>query len=444
MAPTLVTVAPGQPLPQGGPAVPWWSFGKTVIAAAALTLVRDGLAGLDEPIVGDATLADLLQHRAGLSDYGALPAYAAAVKGGERAWPVEVLLAAVDPTVDRLHWRYSNVGYLHVRRWLTARGGGSLDAVLSTRVFAPLGLTRARLAVMPSDLDGVIGVPRTYDPNWVYHGLIVGPLSEAARLLAGLAAGDLLPPVLMEAMRQPWPVGGPMAGRPWRAPAYGLGLMLEQTSPVAFGHTGGGPGSVIAVYHDPAAGITRAAFQAGDDEGAVERATLPAEGGAPVAQTLPEDADGLAAAVLASARARGLRIATAESCTGGLVAAALTAIAGSSDAVDRGFVTYSNEAKVEMLGVDPTLIARVGAVSREVAVAMAEGAVRHSRADLAVAITGIAGPGGGSAEKPVGLVHFACARKSRETLHAARRFGDIGRDRVRAEAVKLALRLLME
>ena len=116
--------------------------------------------------------------------------------------------------------------------------------------------------------------------------------------------------------------------------------------------------------------------------------------------------------MLAAARARGLRIATAESCTGGLVAGALTAIAGSSDVFDRGFVTYSNEAKAEMLGVDPRLIETHGAVSPETAEAMAKGALAHARADIVVAVTGIAGPGGGSAQKPVGLVYFGTASAS--------------------------------
>jgi nicotinamide-nucleotide amidase len=114
-------------------------------------------------------------------------------------------------------------------------------------------------------------------------------------------------------------------------------------------------------------------------------------------------------------RAR-LKVATAESCTGGLIAGCLTEIAGSSDVVERGFVTYSNEAKTEMLGVPKMLIGLKGAVSEEVARAMAEGALARSLADLTVAVTGVAGPGGGSKEKPVGLVHFACAGRGRPTL----------------------------
>ena len=137
--------------------------------------------------------------------------------------------------------------------------------------------------------------------------------------------------------------------------------------------------------------------------------------------------------------AKGLMIATAESCTGGLVAAALTAVPGSSAIVERGFVTYSNAAKAEMLGVSAALIETHGAVSEPVARAMAQGALARSHADIAVSITGIAGPGGGSSEKPVGLVHFACARRGVSVTHLERRFGDLGRDAIRARSVLEAL-----
>jgi nicotinamide-nucleotide amidase len=145
--------------------------------------------------------------------------------------------------------------------------------------------------------------------------------------------------------------------------------------------------------------------------------------------------------LLALARARGLKIATAESCTGGLVAGALTDIAGSSDVVERGFVTYSNEAKHEMLGVPLATLSKFGAVSRQTAEAMARGALKHSEADLSVAITGIAGPGGATPGKPVGLVHFAAARGGR-LIHRAKKFGDIGRRKVRQKSVDEALAML--
>jgi nicotinamide-nucleotide amidase len=153
------------------------------------------------------------------------------------------------------------------------------------------------------------------------------------------------------------------------------------------------------------------------------------------------DADIASADLLERYRRAGKKIATAESCTGGLVAAALTDVAGSSDVVERGFVTYSNEAKTELIGVPADLIARVGAVSAEVAKAMAEGALAHSRADVAVSVTGIAGPGGATPGKPVGLVWFGLAAKGAPTRVEKRNFaGD--RAAVRRQAVATALALL--
>ena len=152
----------------------------------------------------------------------------------------------------------------------------------------------------------------------------------------------------------------------------------------------------------------------------------------------------LAATLLDLCREQNLRLATAESCTGGLVAGAITAIAGSSDVFDRGFVTYSNVAKEEMLGVPADILERFGAVSAETARAMAHGAVERSFADIAVSITGIAGPGGGSAEKPVGLVHFACLRKGFGVEHVERRFGPETREAIRESSVCQALEMLIE
>lgn len=147
---------------------------------------------------------------------------------------------------------------------------------------------------------------------------------------------------------------------------------------------------------------------------------------------------------IVKAKTEGLRIATAESCTGGLVSAALTDVPGSSDVFDRGFVTYSNEAKIDLLDVPAPLIAAHGAVSAEVARSMAAGALAYSLADITVSITGIAGPGGGSAEKPVGLVHFACARRGGGVVHVERRFGPLARAEIRAAAVEQALDLLLD
>ena len=158
----------------------------------------------------------------------------------------------------------------------------------------------------------------------------------------------------------------------------------------------------------------------------------------------PEDLTRQAAALIELCRSKSLMLATAESCTGGLIAGLITSVAGSSDVFDAGFVTYSNDAKSRMIGVPPELISRHGAVSEAVARAMAEGALAHSEADVAVAVTGVAGPGGGSAAKPVGLVHCATARRGHATVHRELRLGDIGRDAVRLETVRVAVEMAYE
>ena len=139
-----------------------------------------------------------------------------------------------------------------------------------------------------------------------------------------------------------------------------------------------------------------------------------------------------------------LKVATAESCTGGLVAAAITDVPGASSVFERGFVTYSNEAKRELLGVAEETLRTHGAVSRETAREMADGALARSNADLAVSVTGVAGRDGGSVEKPVGLVHFACARAGGDLVSVERRFGSLSREEIRAKAAAQALVMLLD
>jgi nicotinamide-nucleotide amidase len=161
---------------------------------------------------------------------------------------------------------------------------------------------------------------------------------------------------------------------------------------------------------------------------------------------LPAELTDLAIRVLDANRAAGRRVAVAESCTGGLVSAALTEIAGSSDVFDAGFVTYSNEAKIELLHVSDDVIETFGAVSIATAWSMAQGAIERSRADVAVAITGVAGPGGGSDKKPVGTVIFARAERGgdpHDVVADKREFGDLGRAAVRLQAALCALELLL-
>lgn len=158
----------------------------------------------------------------------------------------------------------------------------------------------------------------------------------------------------------------------------------------------------------------------------------------------PADITAMAEDIIRDFTAAGLMVSTAESCTGGLIAGALTEISGSSAVVDRGFVTYTNVAKMQMLGVQEETLVRFGAVSEETARQMVHGALFRSRADLAVAVTGIAGPGGGSPEKPVGLVHLAAKSRSGKLVHRKMLYGDIGRTDVRLATIRTALQMLIE
>ena len=254
--------------------VPWWSFSKTVIAATALSLVRDGLVGLDDIVPeGPFTLRQLLRHEAELADYHAAVAQHAA------PWPAEEMLQRLDATRLRYTpgtgWRYSNVGYLYVLRLIERVSGLALEQALEQRLFAPLGLPCVRLARTCADLQGVhMGEASAYDPGWVYHGLLVGPLDEAALCLERLLGGDLLPAWLLREMHSARALGGPIAGRPWIAPGYALGLMqgTAQGGQLLSGHTGCGPGSVVAVYRCVQNGkaASCAVFAEGADEGVVE------------------------------------------------------------------------------------------------------------------------------------------------------------------------------
>lgn len=158
----------------------------------------------------------------------------------------------------------------------------------------------------------------------------------------------------------------------------------------------------------------------------------------------PADISDLAHRIVRDFTQRKITISTAESCTGGLIAGALTDIEGSSAVVDRGFVTYSNQAKIDMLGVSAETLDTCGAVSKDTAIEMVSGALRKSASSVAVAVTGIAGPGGGSAEKPVGLVHVAVASRDGLLLHREMRYGDLGRTGVRLATVRTALEMLCE
>jgi CubicO group peptidase (beta-lactamase class C family) len=253
--------------------LPWWSFGKTLIAATALSLVRDGLVALDAEVTeGPFTLRQLLRHEAGLADYGELADYHSAVARGDAPWPVAEMLQRLDASRLRYPpgtgWRYSNVGYLYVTQLIERSTDLALGEALQQRVLAPLGVAQVRLARTRGDWS--MGAPPAYDPAWVYHGLLVGPLDQAALLLDRLLGDEFLPASLLKQMQTAHLLGGPLAGRPWLAPGYGLGLMQGPTASDLYlhGHTGGGPGSVVAVYRSATASC--AAFLEGDDPGPVE------------------------------------------------------------------------------------------------------------------------------------------------------------------------------
>lgn len=264
--------------------VPWWSFTKTVLAAASLSLVRDGLVGLDDEVPeGPFTLRQLLRHQAGLADYGELAEYHAAVTCGETPWSADEMLQRLDASRLRYppgtQWRYSNVGYLFVAQLLERLTGLSLQEALNQRVLAPLGLSHVRLATSRDDLQGAcLGVTPGYDPRWVYHGLLVGPLSEAALLLDRLLSGQLFPHGLLQEMQSTLVLGGPIPGRPWTAPGYALGLMIGAVNGglTLCGHTGSGPGSTVAIYRCVHGDNTAscAVFSESDDQGHVEAQTL--------------------------------------------------------------------------------------------------------------------------------------------------------------------------
>ena len=260
--------------------VPWWSFTKTVLAATALSLVRDGLVGLDDPILDQPfTLRQLLRHEAGLADYGELAEYHAAVASNESAWSADEMMRRLDGTRLRYSpgtdWRYSNVGYWLIGRLIERLTDLLLDEAVSQRALTPLGLSDVYFAKTRADLQTThLASTSNYDPAWVYHGLLIGPVSQAALFLDRLLGGDLLSTDLLQHMQAVRTLGGPIPGRPWLTPGYGLGVM-QSTVEGGYslcGHTGCGPGSVIAVYRicDGDASACCAAFEAGASEGSVE------------------------------------------------------------------------------------------------------------------------------------------------------------------------------
>jgi D-alanyl-D-alanine carboxypeptidase len=260
--------------------VPWWSFTKTAIATAALRLVAQQRLKLDEPFDGRPyTLRQLLQHQAGVPDYGALPSYHADVQSGEKPWNVAQLLDRVG--ADRLDfepghgWRYSNVGYFFIRRKIEETTGHDIGNALRHLVFDALGLKSVQVVTTAADLANTAwGNQGGYDPSWVYHGLLAGTAEDAVLFLHKLMLGDVLPRELLAEMTTCFSLGERLPDRPWETTGYGLGLMIGRMTSAgdAIGHSGAGPGSVSAVYHfrDRKPFRTVAAFAQASNEGVTE------------------------------------------------------------------------------------------------------------------------------------------------------------------------------
>lgn len=258
-----------------------YSLTKSLMAAAVLRLAARGMVDPDGPAafwlpeLADrdeaVTVANLLEHRAGLPDYGGRADYHQAVAAGDPSWSEEEFLARCGlsgPPVGS--FAYSNIGYLLVRRLLVRASGLPFALALREEVFAPLGLTSANVPVDRADLAGLLfgssplyggaAVADRYHPGWVAHGVAAMTARDAARFVHGLSDPAYLPTALAQRMRCGAPVNAPMGGRPWVEPGYGLGLMVERDPARGgfWGHTGGGPGLTVAAYHCPGGGAPEA------------------------------------------------------------------------------------------------------------------------------------------------------------------------------------------
>ncbi|MEW2912202.1 serine hydrolase domain-containing protein [Leisingera sp. JC11] len=269
---------------------PWWSFTKPVIAALVLRAAEKGLLDLDARLPDwPFTTRQLLQHRAGLRDYGPLPAYKTAVAQGIPPWPPSRMLAeakakelAYPPGQG---WLYSNIGFLLLRLELEKLHGCGLGQILRRDILQPLGLS-ARLAETPEDFDALHWDAKGYHPGWVYHGCLMGTAADAARLLHGLLTGSILTHAARSSMLSQQMQAGPIPGRVWKETGYGLGIMngTAEGAGRLIGHTGCGPfcANLVARFPDLPGQPIAAAFVHGGNETPAEfaavRAALEAAG----------------------------------------------------------------------------------------------------------------------------------------------------------------------
>lgn len=259
---------------------PYWSFTKTAIAICALLLAERGEVDLDTRVPGEAyTLRQLLNHTAGLPDYGALTQYhraiAADVEPWSRATMMQRAMAGGPLFAPGEGWAYSNIGMMLAREHIETASGQGFDTLVGTLITRPLGLDSVVLAQTRADFARVHWTgARHYHPGWVFHGCLMGSARDAALLLDALMSGELMGPAALASMLERQPVGGAIPGRPWTDCGYGLGLMTGRMGTIgrAIGHSGGGPFCVNAVYHfpDQEPPVTVASFSAGHDEGVPE------------------------------------------------------------------------------------------------------------------------------------------------------------------------------
>lgn len=275
--------SPGEIEGESNVASPWWSIAKSVLAVAVMRLHEQGALDIDDRFDDwPFTIRQLLQHTAGLATYGG-PSYQAAVAAGDPVWSIEELLSRRD--AHRLlfppgeGWAYSNIGYLFVRQLVQRATATDLDTALQNLVFQPLGVSQTHIAASPADLYATKwGNRKSYDPGWVYHGLLVGPPADAVAFLAGVFAGKVISEASLRLMQDAHVLEGAPPGRPWVQTSYGLGLMIGTMDQVGrvVGHSGVGPDTVSAAYVflDLPGRPVVATFARGDDEGVVEREAM--------------------------------------------------------------------------------------------------------------------------------------------------------------------------
>ncbi|KZN49303.1 serine hydrolase domain-containing protein [Pseudoalteromonas luteoviolacea] len=267
----------GSALERGAGMVPWWSFTKSVIATLVMRLTATGQIKLDDFYPGKPfTYKQLLNHSSGLGDYSFLPEYHNAVANNDKPWPIELLLEKVD--VDALRyspgdgWCYSNVGYLFLRQQLERLYDTEFAILINDVLVKELGLSSAHLVTDKQAFELLEGSVDGYEPSWCYHGLIAGTVKDAALFLHYLLNGDVVSNQALAQMQSMLPLNVDVGERPWTHPAIGLGLMCNDDNSLhTVGHTGMGPGSVIAVHHfKQQSPKTIAVFIQGQDQAEVE------------------------------------------------------------------------------------------------------------------------------------------------------------------------------